>query len=280
MIYIIEDHVLFNMDENAFTLLEDSTQKIIISNPACRVLALLIENHGSIVLRETLFQKVWDDYGLISSNNNLNQCISKLRKIIDNLGITSEFIVTIPKIGFLIKKETKVQVYLEDETLKIPDKKSLVLEESTPEAVLVEKLPTPAPVISKKNPWSMTKPLAAYLIISLMICLMSIYVIAHVSKKPISLNHFVANVGECKLYSTIPVPVNDNEEMIGQAKSFIAENNIVCKSNNLILFQAESELFPIDTGSLRVFMAKCEVDKDNRIESCLSYYKNDRKSDE
>lgn len=87
MIYIIENRVLFNMDENAFTLLEDGNEKIIISNPARRVLALLIEQHGSIVLRETLFQKVWDDYGLISSNNNLNQCISKLRKIISSLGI-------------------------------------------------------------------------------------------------------------------------------------------------------------------------------------------------
>lgn len=47
MIYIIENRVLFNMDENAFTLLEDGNEKIIISNPARRVLALLIEQHGS-----------------------------------------------------------------------------------------------------------------------------------------------------------------------------------------------------------------------------------------
>lgn len=216
MIYVIEDRVLFNMDENAFTLLEDSTQKVIITNPARRVLALLIEQHGSIVLRETLFKRVWDDYGLISSNNNLNQCISKLRKIITSLGITSEFIVTIPKIGFLIKKETKVQVYLEGETLELPDKKPLMLDQPLPEDLLIAETPTPKPDIYNENRWSINKPLVAYLSIALVLCLISIYVIVDVSKKPILLNHFVANVGACKLYSTISFPANVSDEMIGQ----------------------------------------------------------------
>ncbi|AYM89249.1 MULTISPECIES: winged helix-turn-helix domain-containing protein [Serratia] len=278
MIYIIENRVLFNMDENAFTLLEDGNEKIIISNPARRVLALLIEQHGSIVLRETLFQKVWDDYGLISSNNNLNQCISKLRKIISSLGIESEFIVTIPKIGFLIKKETKVQVYLESEKQEILDEKPLIHDDKSHETVLLKEKPTPVVDINNKN--NIKKSVVVYLFLALSFCLISFFVILSYDKKPMQLNHFVANFGECKLYSVTPITKSENEKFIARAKCFMADKNMVCKSNDAFIFHTESTLSPINTGSFREFMARCEVGKDNRIESCQSFYRNDRKCNE
>lgn len=278
MIYIIENRVLFNLDENAFTLLEDNTQKIVITNPASRVLALLIEQHGSIVLRETLFQKVWDDYGLISSNNNLNQCISKLRKIISNLGVTSEFIVTIPKIGFLIKKETKVQVYLESETLQAVDENPSIPDEPLHETILVkETLPPTVDVKEKRN---FKKPLAVYLFLALLFCTISMVTILSYGRKSIQLDHFVVNIGECKLYSASKITPDENEKFIARAKCFMADKNVVCKADDVIIFHTESMLSPINTGSFREFMAKCEVGKDNRIESCLSFYRNDRKCNE
>src|SRR5471032_2597781 len=108
MIYVIEDKIVFNPEDNTLSLQDNTNCQVTISNPARRILLLLIERHGSVVQRDTLFQKVWDDFGLVSSNNNLNHCISKLRKVINTLGHTDDVIITVPKVGFLLKKEITI----------------------------------------------------------------------------------------------------------------------------------------------------------------------------
>ncbi|WHZ41075.1 helix-turn-helix domain-containing protein [Rahnella bonaserana] len=59
-----------------------------------RILLLLIEQQGVVVQRETFFKKVWDDYGLNASNNNLNHCISKLRKVVSTLGFETAILLS------------------------------------------------------------------------------------------------------------------------------------------------------------------------------------------
>jgi DNA-binding winged helix-turn-helix (wHTH) protein len=74
---------------------------------------LLIAHQGEAIKREVIFKKVWDDYGMVSSNNNLNQCVSKLRKIMKMLGMEDEVIVTVPKIGFMLHQHVDVEKRLE-----------------------------------------------------------------------------------------------------------------------------------------------------------------------
>ncbi|VTR59434.1 Transcriptional regulatory protein, C terminal [Serratia fonticola] len=59
--------------------------------------------------REVLLQKVWDDYGLQASNNNLNQCLSTLRRIIKSMGIDKNIIETIPKVGLRIASDVAIE---------------------------------------------------------------------------------------------------------------------------------------------------------------------------
>ncbi|WP_026462513.1 winged helix-turn-helix domain-containing protein [Adhaeribacter aquaticus] len=62
------------------------------------VLHLLAENVGKLVTRETLINKVWNDYG--GADDALNQAISFLRKVLkDN---RKEIIETIPKKGYIL----------------------------------------------------------------------------------------------------------------------------------------------------------------------------------
>lgn len=91
------------------SLTEFPDEPISISNPSKRLLLLLITHHGEPVGREVIFKKVWDDYGMVSGNNNLNQCVSKLRRVIKNLGIEDEVIVTVPKVGFMLRYEIRVE---------------------------------------------------------------------------------------------------------------------------------------------------------------------------
>lgn len=56
-------------------------------------------HHTDIVSREEVLKKVWDDNGLTSSNSNLNQYLSMLRKTFRHYGIDN-IIITVAR-GYL-----------------------------------------------------------------------------------------------------------------------------------------------------------------------------------
>ncbi|USQ51809.1 winged helix-turn-helix domain-containing protein [Serratia marcescens] len=115
MKYRFNDHILFDADTRTLSPTDFSDDPISISSPSKRLLLLLIAHHGEAVGRELIFKKVWDDYGMVSSNNNLNQCVSKLRRVIKNLGVEEEVIVTVPKVGFMLRDEITIESYEEAE---------------------------------------------------------------------------------------------------------------------------------------------------------------------
>ncbi|VTR34392.1 DNA-binding transcriptional activator CadC [Serratia fonticola] len=115
MKYRFNDRVLFDGDSGTLGPSDFSDEPTSISNPAKRLLLLLIANYGKPVEREVIFKKVWDDYGMISSNNNLNQCVSKLRRVLKVMGIDDEVIATVPKIGFMLRREIQVEISEEDD---------------------------------------------------------------------------------------------------------------------------------------------------------------------
>lgn len=278
MIYVIENYILFNMDENTLVIRDNSEEKVVISNPARRILALLIEQQGIVVMRETLFQKVWDDYGLISSNNNLNHCISKLRKVISSLGITSELIVTVPKVGFLLKKEIDVKIYCESDILEKSLSTPLPPVENTLDTVKFAE--STNVTVNKKDIGFLKSPLIIYVLGCLILSLLSSVIIIKFDRQHILNSLFVATLGECNVYSSIPIPVHSEQKFIESAKSFIGKKKVSCQGNDIIVFHTESLFSPIDTGSSREFMAKCEVGNSHNIELCVSYYSNDRKFDD
>ena len=84
MKFIMNKQIIFDSDMSTLGLEGSQDELIQISNPTKRLLLLLIAHKGEAIKREVIFKKVWDDYGMVSSNNNLNQCVSKLRKIMKN----------------------------------------------------------------------------------------------------------------------------------------------------------------------------------------------------
>ena len=57
MNYLIENQIIFNAEDNSLSLRDDSESKIAVSNPARRILLLLIEQQGMVVDRETFLRK-------------------------------------------------------------------------------------------------------------------------------------------------------------------------------------------------------------------------------
>ncbi|WP_077999536.1 winged helix-turn-helix domain-containing protein [Edwardsiella tarda] len=101
--YRLNEHVLYNEQEAELRTTVDG-DAILLAPSTNRLLHLLILNQGIPVTRDTLFKLVWDDHGLRSSNANLNQYISLLRRQLSDVGLPKDIIVTIPKIGFMIDK--------------------------------------------------------------------------------------------------------------------------------------------------------------------------------
>ncbi|WP_075182612.1 winged helix-turn-helix domain-containing protein [Pantoea sp. 1.19] len=109
MKYRLDHQVIFDPDAGTLNSTRHGNDPIAISNPTKRLLLLLIAHQGDAVSRDLIFKKVWDDFGMISSNNNLNQCISKLRRVLKTLGLEQDAIITVPKLGFMWHENIRVE---------------------------------------------------------------------------------------------------------------------------------------------------------------------------
>lgn len=79
--------------------MKEESEPVILTATLNRLLALLVRNNNITLTRDMLLQQVWEVYGQVASNHNLNNNISMLRKLLAGLG-EENIIVTQPKIGF------------------------------------------------------------------------------------------------------------------------------------------------------------------------------------
>ncbi|HHQ4314580.1 TPA: winged helix-turn-helix domain-containing protein, partial [Serratia fonticola] len=134
MKYIINLSVVFEPDTRILALKNDSMLSIELTKPACRLLCELIENNRSTRSKDLLIQNVWVNYGFTHSKANLSNHMSELRKAFVNLGLGSDVIVTVPKVGFRMEAEIH-PVAEQEKTLKevmIEERKSSFIDEPSP----------------------------------------------------------------------------------------------------------------------------------------------------
>ncbi len=94
---------------------------------ALDLLVLLVRNPGSVLERQALMDAIWSD--TIVEDANLTVAISHLRKALGQNGGASEFIETIPRIGYRFVAETREVV---------EEHPPLSVERSRPASVIVE----------------------------------------------------------------------------------------------------------------------------------------------
>lgn len=293
MIYVIEDKIVFNPEDNTLSLQDNTDCQVTISNPARRILLLLIERHGSVVQRDTLFQKVWDDFGLVSSNNNLNHCISKLRKVINTLGHSDEVITTVPKVGFLLSKDIIIST-LENSGPSaptshpvIPEPPGSMINSPLQEQTIVlqhhdEKETQQQPATSPQTPDTKNKDNTNPLIIitSLALIVLAFAIVLREQFYDPKDRLKITTFGECALYSTAVIPPGQKPTFIRLAHQFIDKHKVTCSPGDIFVFQSEAIFSLIKTGASRDFLAQCRVNSDNNAEACLTVYINNRKNNE
>lgn len=272
--YIFNQLITFNVDMGNLNLSESSDNDAIpIANPAQRLLLLLIGNQGQVVSREEIFKKVWDDYGLISSNNNLNQCVSRLRKVIRTLGIESDFIVTVPKIGFMLDPEIRVDIY---GTAEVEMPPSPVDEDDAEETEQFLTQSAGATETARRRHFMPLPPLRS--MYTGAVCAITVFFgwLAFTALKPaISSTHselFLGNINSCKVFLSNS-GTNDglNSQLKQDLLHLASSYSMDCKGNEFLVLRQEKDAGQFVNGVSRFQLNKCTSMQDYKTEVCSNH---------
>ncbi|WP_260513624.1 transcriptional regulator [Serratia fonticola] len=288
MKYRFNDRVLFDGDSGTLGPSDFSDEPTSISNPAKRLLLLLIANYGKPVEREVIFKKVWDDYGMISSNNNLNQCVSKLRRVLKVMGIDDEVIVTVPKIGFMLRREIQVEISEEDDghfTALVPaqtvgDKAYLPVEsgleaeaetdddvasasggEGEPDLPTSVEIATPAN--KKRLGWGLIATVAG--LVFVLGIASTMYATNSLARQEV----FLGKAGSCKVFMSTStqsgVPSSSlNQDML----SYVEQRKAECRADEYLLVVRSNQVRSFISGVNRLFFVRCTIVREHKIEFC------------
>lgn len=117
MNYIINGIVNFD-PEHAVLKNIQTGDEVILPLPAARLLQFIVASESEILTRELLIKEVWDNFGLQSSNNNLNNYLSLVRRTLMNLGCEN-IIQTIPKVGIRLSMDAIIDISIEAQTMPV-----------------------------------------------------------------------------------------------------------------------------------------------------------------
>lgn len=121
--YTIDEKFIFEQRTSRIYLKDDPDQSVELSKPAARLFGeiLLLNIKKGMATRDELLTNVWEEYGLVGSNNNLNTYISEIRKKLEQVGIDPKSIVTVPKKGFRIDSHLSKLEIDNNDVLDLPN---------------------------------------------------------------------------------------------------------------------------------------------------------------
>lgn len=256
MKYRFNDRITFDVDSGTLNLGELHDDSVTISNPSKRLLQLLIAYQGEAVSREVIFKKVWDDYGMISSNNNLNQCVSKLRRVIKALGIDEEVIVTVPKMGFMLHSEVQVELCEGQEDTPI-----FTVE---PAALIAE--PSSVTAIAGKKKFSLSSIRYGWGIVGFL-CMVLASIAFYVFSPNTRQETYLGKSGNCAVFMSKSV-VPADQELIDDVLTHVAQQNVQCQPDEYLLLMRGSHVKSYISGISRLFFLRCKILRERKIEIC------------
>jgi TolB-like protein/DNA-binding winged helix-turn-helix (wHTH) protein/Tfp pilus assembly protein PilF len=75
-------------------------RKIRLQEQPCRVLGILLEQHGQVVTREELRKRLWSQDTFVDFDHSLNSAIMRLREALSDSSENPRFIETLPRHGY------------------------------------------------------------------------------------------------------------------------------------------------------------------------------------
>ncbi|WP_263260650.1 winged helix-turn-helix domain-containing protein [Pseudomonas sp. RIT-PI-S] len=100
--YVIDSTTLFDDETFELSPTADPACAVLLGAAASRCLSALLEAQGTIVTKKALLYQGWERYGQQVSGNSVNQAVAQVRRCLANLGQSSEWLVTVPRIGYKV----------------------------------------------------------------------------------------------------------------------------------------------------------------------------------
>lgn len=257
MKYRINAFLFYDATEGSLKLDDDGKSDTQLTITANALLFFMIQNPG-IISRDTVMQRVWDDNGLVSSNSNLNQYLSMLRKAFRCYGIDN-VIVTVARGRLEINPELTIEVI--DDSLLHPVVQSSEPSPQEPAALAL----APPTLADRDRYWGFAGAIISLLAIALLVWSWA----SSRSLVPITLTAIAQEPFEVFATDvTINPRMRDN-----YIKNFIAvkeKKNIKSNKDERFLFFYGDKLQSNGLG--RTFLAHCAKHKNNDFSYCDNYF--------
>lgn len=263
MLYIFNDKVVYDDTQCSLTNI-DTNDTILLPATASRLLSLFIKYQGTTLTRTEILNSVWDEYGYKASNNTLSQYISLIRKNFQLLGDNTEFLITIPRTGFVLT--TKVEVRLVE---SLTDASSFVstldnpltpLEHTESLASFHTEHTDNSLMMTKDNLSSLLKEndikYFHYINVLSFIILCSVLLLFYLYRGEIKTTklYLAGKIDSCSVYTLY----KSSKDLIGSKLvtiEHIAKDKLPCVANNFYISQLEDSLLYDKTG--RLFISRC-----------------------
>lgn len=269
MKYILNYSLAFTPEQKSLVLLNNGDSELTLSAPASRLLVELIKSNGTTISRDELLKNVWEDYGFVGSNSNLNSYISEIRKAFTSLGCDSKMIVTIPKSG--------LQFSANVETVLIAENTAILTESAAnhQKQPLMETTDVSGErnKIEDNNSYNTKKFMTSgkIIIIFTMIVLCTVLAIFYVNVEnpkvlPRKKTVFLFKENNCSVYSLGNRGEKSLDDLIKTAKADLKQNNIICtvQRENIL----HERVFENNTLSSHSFISRCTINNEGKATYC------------
>lgn len=249
MKYLIANALIYRPEDGVLMQPGREEELVTLTATANAILSLLVTRHGIAIERETFLSEVWDVRGLRGSNSSLNQYISILRKTLAVFAPEHQFIITVPKIGFMLNPELSVQRQSDDDDLPAVG------------------LPKPRPKPKKKR-WLWPALLILLTLINFAFGMGKLLVDSaesRVDALPLT------KIGQCPIYTLRPLPETWHEEAISMAHRILQKVRLPsCQPNTVFYFFVQDSIFYGEGG--RVVLTRCVRNAGKAVTCHTQYY--------
>ena len=111
-IKLLSDYIQYRVSGDDLVLLQDkiSLNKVpldyFLSRKEYRILRLLLKDRGSLVTRQQLAEVIWQDHNEEYSDWAIDQLMTRLRKRLESLSLSSTILQSVRGKGYILRKES------------------------------------------------------------------------------------------------------------------------------------------------------------------------------
>ncbi|MBL5825859.1 winged helix-turn-helix domain-containing protein [Serratia fonticola] len=242
----------------------DTLLSIELTKPAGRLLCELIENNRNTLSKDVIIQNVWVNYGFAASKANLSNHISELRKAFVNLGLDSDVIITVPKVGFRMEAEihpvVKAEKILKEVTIE--ERSTVIVDEPT---TFINERTLSQPESRTEKSRKTVKLNIIIIVITLLLA--SAAGVAFILLPKRDVVPLVTTIGQCNIYSLNSV--ESPADFIKTATTQMESEKIDCTQESIDIYYAD---YRRNNAQLKIsFMSVCKNRDGTHYKNCTNY---------